>query len=265
MKPAAPTPAALRVSSLPGLAPLGPWQLALAHDRPDHLLIWITRGQGRTLLNGAQSGFGPHSLIFIPAGSLFSLATGPQVLGHALVIPPGTAQAALPGLPDTPHLIRITNATDQAPLTALFEEMSRERREKAPFWQDALLARAVLTGIQLQRFAETPARPSAAERLIRAYCDRISSGYQSGATMAGHAAALGVTPTHLTRMCKSRTGRTAANLLAERIAHAAHTLLCNSDIPVKEISAQLGFANASNFNRFVLRHFKSPPRALRKA
>ena len=50
----------IKVMTLPQLTGGQDWRLLLAQDRPHHLLIWITRGQGRALLDGQRRGGGAH-------------------------------------------------------------------------------------------------------------------------------------------------------------------------------------------------------------
>ena len=88
--------------------------------------------------------------------------------------------------------------------------------------------------------------------------------FASGASMAEHAAALGVTPTHLTRVCRTETGRTAAALLTERLVHAAHSLLAGTDAPAQDIARHLGFGSAAYFTRFMQQHTGAAPTALRR-
>ncbi|WP_280322780.1 helix-turn-helix domain-containing protein [Sulfitobacter faviae] len=77
--------------------------------------------------------------------------------------------------------------------------------------------------------------------------------------MAEHAAALGVTPTHLTRAVKAATGKSAADLLTERSCHAARRLLAETDHTAAEIAATLGFGSAAYFTRFMQQHSGLPP------
>ena len=82
--------------------------------------------------------------------------------------------------------------------------------------------------------------------------------------MSDHAADLGVTPTHLTRVVKAKTGTTAAGLLTERQLYAARRMLIESDMPIQEIASQLNFSSAAYFTRFITQHSGQTPRALRK-
>ena len=106
---------------------------------------------------------------------------------------------------------------------------------------------------------ETPAR-----RIVRGYCQRLSAPGSEMVSLAGHAEALGVTPTHLARVCKVETGRTAAALAAERRLHRARTLLAETDVPAGDIARHLGFKSAAAFTRFIQTHSGLPPSSLRK-
>jgi len=254
----------IHAAPLPSLSADGAWQTALSHSRRAHLLIWITRGQGRICLNGAQRGFGPHSAIFIPAGTLWSAEFSRQCLGHVLEM----TGPLMPPYPESPCHKRFTSLQEQAGLTTLFEAISREQASQGPFWRRAVQAQCELAAISLCRQPDTggrPARQTAAQRLCEAYCQRVAGLQDRQATMADHAAALRVTPTHLTRVCKAETGKTAAALLTERQLHSARTLLIASDLAIRDIAARLGFGSAAYFTRFITQHTGKPPSALRKA
>ncbi|WP_417472201.1 AraC family transcriptional regulator [Leisingera sp.] len=245
------------------LAPDGAWQTGLSHTRSSHLLIWITRGQGRICVDGSQRGFGPHHAIFIPAGTLWSADFSRRCLGQVLEItgPPS------PPFPDHATHKRLANLQEQSRLSALLETINREQAAQETHWQRAVHALSQLAAISLQRQADAtpePARSSAARRLSRAYCRRIAKHPGAQTCMADHAAALSVTPTHLTRVCKAETGRTAAALLTEHQLHAARGLLISTDLPIRDIAGRLGFGSAAYFTRFITHRTGKTPSALRK-
>lgn len=256
--------AMIRLTTIAQLAPLGRWQLELAHDRSEHLLLWITRGQGVALFDGARSGLGVHNAIYLPARSLMSFDLGRQCYGQALSVPPGTAIS----LPERPLHLRVRDVQAQTELTSLFEAMGREQTSNRPLSQTALEAYGKLAAVWLRRHMDSDQptrRVLASRKLSRAFCARLVSEFGSGMTMAAHAAALGVTPTHLTRVCKAETGKTASELLTERVLHAARQLLTSTEAPVQDVARHLGFGSAAYFTRFVQQHTGRPPTALRKA
>ncbi len=255
--------------SLAELAKGGSWRLSLVHDRDHHLLIWITRGQGMALIDGARRGVGIHNALFIPARHLMAFDLGRQGFGlgfgQALVIPADTSLT----LPTTPQHLRIRDAAAHAEISLLLEALGREQNTRRALFQSAVLANAELVAIWLRRQIDLhlennpPPRTSAARALSRAFCVRLVTNYASPADMGDHAAALGVTPTHLARVCRAETGTTAAKLLAQRQLHAARQLLSETDVPVLDIARHLGFGSAAYFTRFIKAHTGQPPTALR--
>lgn len=257
--------------TLAQLTQAGQWQLSLAHDRGEHLLIWITRGQGLALLDGARRGIGTHNALFIPARQLMAVDVGRQGFGMALVIPGDTSLT----LPQSPQHLRIRDVAAQGELTTLMDALGREQNGQRPLNQNAMTAYGELVAIWLHRQMELqmtqaaqatlPAPPdTAARRLSRRWCARLVTDYATPASMADHAAALGVTPTHLSRVSGSETGRTAARLLSERQLHAARRLLIETKVPVLDIARHLGFGSAAYFTRFMKQHTGTPPTALRR-
>ncbi|WP_293573534.1 AraC family transcriptional regulator [Phaeobacter sp.] len=250
--------------ALAHLAREGAWQLELAHDLKEHLLVWVTRGQGRVFLNGQQRGFGPHSAIFVPAGTLWSIELGRQCMGLVMKVPTAVGM----DFPETPEALRIPEAQDQAIINGMLQSMQTEQQNRPPLWYRAMQAHGTLIAIHLRRLLDAhtalPVKLTAAQRLAQGYCARIVKCYAQHASMADHAAELNVTPTHLTRVCKSETGKTAGALLTERQLHAARTLLVTTDLPMRDIASTLGFGSAAYFTRFITQHTGETPSKLRK-
>lgn len=255
----------LRLMTLAQLAQAGPWQLELAHDRPEHLLVWITRGQGLGLVNGGRAGLGTHNALFFPARTLMSLELGRQSFGQALAIP-DDGRIALPR--EVQHL-RIRDVGAQGELTGLLDALGREQSGGRPLHHDAMHAYGELVAIWMRRqMPETPpeaATLTAARRLVLAYCDRIVRHHGDGGGVTGHADALDVTPTHLTRVCRAQTGKTAATLLNERLQYAARLLLRETRAPVRDIARHLGFSSPATFTRFIRQQTGATPSQLRRA
>jgi AraC-like DNA-binding protein len=74
-----------------------------------------------------------------------------------------------------------------------------------------------------------------------------------------YARALGCSVRTLTRASLSATGRTAKQLVDDRVALEAKRLLAESDLAVAEVGARLGFSEATNFGRFFARTVGSSP------
>lgn len=243
----------------------GGWRASLPHSDPCHVFLWITRGQGRCLVGGRRRGLAVHTALVLPAESLFALDPGAQSFGLACRIPPRTGIL----MPDEPVLLRIRDPRAQADLTTLLETMQREQNEARDFTDEAMTAHAHLLTVWLRRAmlgtADETDDPSSAHRLVEAYAALIERDYATGVSMQDLARRLGVTPTHLSRVCKSTAGLTASAMLTGRVLHAARDLLETTQRPANQVAAELGFNSAAYFSRFILRHTGKTPSDLRRA
>ncbi len=240
-----------------------PWKYTLSHDREEDCLLWITRGQGRVTINGLRRGLSTHHAIFLPAGTLFALDLQQGTQALYVQSPHGLA----PRMPQEPLLLRIRDGLAQAELTGEIDAMARETQRARSLMGDALEARLQLVAIWLRRQIEAGAaeapEETAALRLVRRYARLVTREFRSAEPIAHHAGVLGVTPTHLSRVCRQCCGKTAADLLTERRLHAARVALESPRPPVQEIARGLGFASPAYFTRFIQSHTGLTPSALR--
>ncbi|WP_425100664.1 helix-turn-helix domain-containing protein [Tropicibacter sp. S64] len=270
-------PGFLRKAMPPPPAPKGPvkcgsfglalqgaaWKYELQHDRPDTVLLWITRGQGRVIVNGVRRGLSMHSALFLPAGTLFSVELPNTAQALYLECP-----AALTGrLPHEPMHLRIRDSLAQAELTGTLDTIQRELSQRRPFFDEAIEGHVGLLGVWLNRQVAAgnldQGEDSAATRLARRFAQSVTRDFRTPNAMALYAEALDVTPTHLTRVCRQTCGKTAADILTERKLHAARLALLAPQPPVSRIARDLGFASAAYFTRFIQNHTGQTPTALR--
>lgn len=253
-----------RMMSLARLAQGGKWRVEAMRGYARPLLLWFTRGQGRITIGGVTRGYGPHNAVYIPAGTMHGFDMVGVVHGQAIFFPRGV-DLGLPG--DTLHL-RLRDATVQAEVTSLIDAMERELNRAQPGMDRALFHHAGLVAVWLERQAAAavpPDRPRASVRLAEAYAALVERDFRTGKGVADFAADLGVTPTHLTRVCNETCGRGAHELLQDRVLFEARRLLGESDLAVKEIAQTLGFTSAAYFTRAFQAHTGLTPTDFRAA
>lgn len=226
-------------------------------------LLWITKGQGRITVGGVTRGYGAHNAIFIPPNTMHGLEMTSQVFGTAVIFS-GLSDL---DLPDTAHHLRIRDGVVQAELTTLLESLQRELEDKRPAAKRAIRHLAGLVSVWLERQIaqeeDAPAIPDSARRLAAGYAALVEKDFRSPKSVSDYAASLGVTPTHLTRICNQTCGRSASDLLAERKIGEAQRLLADTRAPVKDIAASLGYASAAYFTRAFQSRTGRAPTAFR--
>ncbi|MGB8811641.1 MAG: AraC family transcriptional regulator, partial [Paracoccaceae bacterium] len=199
----------LRLVAIPRLAAGGRWRVEAMRSISEPMFLWFTKGQGRITIAGVTRGYTAHNAIFIPAGVMHGFEVGPQVFGTAVFFGKNSTMT----LPTTPVHLRIRETHVAQELNVTLDMIQREMDSESPAHDRAARHYLGLLGVWLERQASRAApetkRPDAARRLVARYAALLERDFRSGMGVAEFAAALGVTPTHLTRCCKLTCGRPA--------------------------------------------------------
>ncbi len=254
-----------RLTPIHRLAQGGRWRVEAMRSYATDQLLWFTRGQGRITVGGVTRGYGAHNAVFIPANTMHSFDMTAQVFGTALYFPKDNGLV----LPDAAHHLRIRDAHAQSELTVLLETLQRESEGTLPARDRLMLHTAGLISVWLERQRalneDSLASTDAARRLVRTYSALVETNYHSGMSVSDYADRLGVTPTHLTRVCKSTCGSTASDYLTDRKIAEARRLLADTNRPVKDIAADVGFGSAAYFTRMFQNRTGAAPVAFRRS
>lgn len=261
-----PTPPAseIRMTQIPRLAKGGRWRVEAMRSYSSDLLLWFTRGQGRITVAGVTAGYGAHNAIFIPAGTMHGFEVSTLVFGTAVFIPK-TKELMLP---TEPVHLRIRDSAPQSEVTGILENLQREIDGERPERLTAMHHHTGLLSVWLQRQLLlndlNDKAPSAGKRLAVRFADMVENHYSEGMTIAQYADALGVTPTHLTRVCNKACGRPALTLLNDRVLFEARRRLVETKEPIQKVAEDLGFRSAAYFTRAFQHHIGCTPSHFRK-
>lgn len=255
----------VEITSIARMVQGGRWRTEAmrSYDRP--VLIWFTRGQGRLTVAGRSSGYSPHNFVFLPKQTMHGFTTMGPVLGSVVFLPD---EASL-DWPVEPMHLRINEAQQQRELTGLIEAMNREANGGEDHANRALMYHAGLLSVWLARISEAYAHipnPSAAtrldtaaHRLAEAFTALVERDFRNPAGVQHYAGMLGVTPTHLSRVCRKVAGRPALDILTDRRHFEARRLLRDTNIQIAEVARKCGFTSAAYFTRaFRARSGQSP-------
>lgn len=117
--------------------------------------------------------------------------------------------------------------------------------------------------LQAER-ADFLTRADRRQALVTRFRAALDQHLDNTRSVADFADMLAVTPTHLSRTVKALTGRTAGELIAERLLLEAKRRLVFTDASVGEIGYALRFSSASYFTRFFTKLTGETPRAFRE-
>jgi len=240
---------AVRAASLQALFQRGAWRMETPHSSEYARLYWITKGQGRVRTNGVGHNFHAHMAIFLPPRTMYSFDSAQQIQGTRICFPADLASL----LPEDTLFLRVRDARSQGQMGQMIELLASELQAHSNGWHAASRSYAALLAVQIERlrdeFFEPGAITGSSQRIVEGYTALIEDHLTEGLGVASFAQLLGITPTHLTRVCREITGKTASNLLHERVIGEARRLLEDTDTPIRKIAEDLGFGSAAYFTR----------------
>lgn len=106
---------------------------------------------------------------------------------------------------------------------------------------------------------DNKAIPRQKQLLLRGFRKLIDTHYRSIRLPKEYADLLYVTPNHLNALCQDLLGKTAGELIRDRVLLEAKRLLTNAGMTVTEIAYDLNFEDNSYFNRFFKKYTGMTP------
>ncbi|TDN39672.1 AraC family transcriptional regulator [Hymenobacter sp. UV11] len=157
--------------------------------------------------------------------------------------------------PQNGHELPLT-AADEAVVDDLLAKIEAEYQRPGE-WQHQMLSAyltVLLTYLSRLYTEQFPGgEPSADQRLLRTYRARIETHFHELHEVSAYAEMLHISAGHLSEVVKAQSGKSAIKHLHERLVLEAKRLLFYTPQSLKEIAFDLGFSDASYFNRFFKR------------
>jgi AraC-like DNA-binding protein len=100
--------------------------------------------------------------------------------------------------------------------------------------------------------------------LVRAFKQLIDKRFRELKLPKEYAEMLHVTPNHLNAVCTDLVGKTAGDLIRDRVVLEAKRLLVNADLSITQIAYELNFADGSYFTKFFRKYAGVTPEEFRR-
>jgi AraC family transcriptional activator of pobA len=254
------------------------WHIA-PHAHPGLFqLLMVIDGSVRMRLDGADAELVGPGVITIPPSVVHGFQWRPGTGGFVLTLAEDlvSGQMGLPGrevLADflsRPHVIDLGQMPEQADRAIVMtRQIAQEygwglsNRSLMLQWLVSALLLLVHRYIPLGADRLTLAEPKA--RLYAPFRNLVEREYRAQRPVVWYADRLGVTEGRLNRSCRALTGRSAFEIIRDRVVLEARRLLAYTMLPVSTISYDLGFNDVAYFYRFFQRQVGSPPGEFRRS
>lgn len=155
----------------------------------------------------------------------------------------------------------------QTNISALFEAMLKEISEGKEQNLDVIRLKLLELFIDVERNCSAKKGGNILPQkllVLRNFQQLIDKHYRTLKLPREYAELLYITPNHLNALCQDLLGKTAGDLIRDRILLEAKRLLTNADMTVTEIAYDLNFQDNSYFNRFFKKNVGITPDEFRK-
>lgn len=244
----------------------------------EHLLLLVTVGHGTCEVDFRTHQCRPGSLIRVRAGQVVRYGGQPGLDAIIVTWPPGLLDGLGPASAEARSGYWQLAGEDEDAIvnevSQLVVDCQRHRWEEhgaellrhqlaVLLHRLALLAPGGRAGANLTRPGVPSPVDTHAESTYQRLRREIERSYWSTRRVEDYAARLDCSVRTLTRACLAATGRSAKQVIDDRVALQAMRLLAATELPIAEIGGRLGFSEPTNFGRFFHREVGQTPGAFR--
>ncbi|MEJ3750093.1 AraC family transcriptional regulator [Actinomycetes bacterium KLBMP 9797] len=233
-----------------------------------HLLMLVTTGHGTHEVDFIGYQCRPGTLVWARPGQVVRFGGEPGLDATLVCWQPGVLaplhpQAATLDNPLGPTHWQLTGEDEDAVInevSQLVVDCGRQQTGDLP----AVLLRHQLAVLLLRigLLSDSPTMDDEA-RTFRRFRQELEHGYAQSRRVEDYAERLDCCVRTLTRASLAATGRSAKQVIDDRVALEAKRLLAGTDLPVAEVGRRLGFPEPTNFGRFFQREVGVSPGGFR--
>jgi AraC family transcriptional regulator, transcriptional activator of pobA len=247
------------------------------HRHSFYHLVLYTKGSGSHTIDFVRFGVKPYQIYFMIPGQVHSWEFEENVDGYIIHFSHNLFRSFLQ---DQQYLERFQffggNSEDgvcQLPpaihhdIIQLFEAILYEATNQLDASVDMIRLKLLNLFILVERSCSSERKkklPQQKYLLLRNFQQLIDQYYRTIRLPKEYADLLYITANHLNALCQDLLGKTAGELIRDRVLLEAKRLLTNADMSITEIAYDLNFQDNSYFNRFFKKYEGMTPDEFRK-
>lgn len=253
----------LHWETIPARSRLYGYEIAPHRHEQLFQVLLLTKGRATAVLDGQELRLRSGTAVVVPALTVHGYSFSADVDGIVLtLLERDVAELGLA----FPNAFAVEESNS---IKREVEALVAEAEQPGVGHEQALRARMALLLVALHRAAsattdeepmDDPARRHAV--VFRTLVDRK---FRETRRIGDYASAIGISATHLNRVCRQVMGASALDVIERRIALEARRQLRFSDFSVKQIAADLGYDDPAYFTRFATRLLGMSPSTYREA
>lgn len=274
-----PTPDMLHCESIAARSALHDWQIALHRHNGLFQILHLEQGCAQVRSDGQTIQMRGGSLMLVPQMCIHGFSFERDACGHVVTLAYPLIQRLAQQAGDplaaltSPRTLALEPGGDSDYLAHAFHALEREYRGTAA--HRGLQVEILLAGIlvlvgrrcALVESDDAPAglaRPRRGAGHFSAFCALIELHYREHVPVSFYAHRLGITAAHLNALCRAAVGKSALELIHERVVLEAKRNLVYTSMTISQVSDMAGFTDPAYFTRFFTRATGVSPRVFRQ-
>jgi AraC family transcriptional activator of pobA len=258
--------------------------LLIPHRKDHYLFVFLKKGGMRQWLDMKSYTLKDNTFYFYHPGRIIVKEEANPLWSTAIAFTPEylslQENASLSKLPIIQNLEQahelLLNDNDIAFMEDIMAKIVAENQSPSEWQQRMLSAYVSLMLTYLSRLYTEQCQPSdtladqhksgdtsAEQLLLKKFHSKIDESFQELHEVGDYASLLNISAGHLSEIVKNQSGKPAIKHIHERLVMEARRLLFHTHNPLKEIAFDLGFSDASYFNRFFKRETGDTPAGYR--
>ena len=228
----------------------------------NHALILLIAGRVDITVGHQAYALAANDLVIVPALQIFTLHAirddsvgfmcffSQELLSHT----GSDADFEFLKLTGTP-LVSLS-AQQTTFVTNLFDRLTVEYAENGAAKVELIrpYLMALLAEINRAYVGTIPPKTDAGDRLVQRFMDLLTTQVRASRLVSHYANQLNVSPNHLNKVVKSRTGKSPSVWIDERVVLEAKVLLFQSSLSVAQIADEMGFNDQSGFGKLFRKY-----------
>lgn len=237
-------------------------------------VLYLSRGGARTVLDGDESTMHGPMIVTVPPLCIHGFSPLASVQGHLLTLPGSSMRHLLSNaetdadLTEVPCIIKGEPNEKFTEIEVLFREIAQEYhgQKNSRFMAMQSLLRLAFVWIIRRQLSEKASVPVANDRdatRIRRFKKIIEENFTNNLTIKEYASQLGISAAQLNNICRAKVGKTALQIVHERLILEVKRNLVYNSLTISEIAYNLGFSDPAYFTRFFSKQTGVSPKKYR--